>query len=86
MILQELSRECTGTGIKSAHIQMGLQRENLNFALNRSCWTLSKPNLTLEYAVLYTWGAGANEPCQTLASSLSVAQIIYKLDNSTTDA
>lgn len=54
MILQELSREYdTGTGVKSAHIQMGFQRENLCFALNWSSWTISRPNLTLEYVMVY---------------------------------
>lgn len=86
IILQELNREHDiGTGVQSAHIQMGFQRESLSFALNGSSWTISRPNLTLEYAMLYTCGAGANELCQTPASSLSVAQIIYKLGNSTTD-
>lgn len=65
---------------------MGFQRDGLSFALNGSGWTISRPNLTLEYAALYMCGAGVNEPCQTLASSLSVAQIIYTLGNSTTDA
>lgn len=87
IILQELSREYDiGTGVQSAHIQMGFKRENFSFALNESSWTVSRLSLTLEYAMLYTCDADANEPCQTLASFLSVVQIIYKLGNSTTDA
>lgn len=71
MIFQDLSREYyIGTGTQSAHIQMGFQRENFSFALNGSSWTISRPNLTLGYATFYTCGARANEPCQTIASSL----------------
>lgn len=87
MILLELSREYdTGTDVQSAHVQPDFLREGLSFVLNGSCWTIFRPSLTLESAMLYSCGARASEPCQTLAISASVAQIISKPDNSTTDA
>lgn len=71
---------------QSAHIQTVFLREVLSFVLNGSYWTVSRPNLTLEFGMLYSCGVCANEPCQTLGISASVTQIISKLDNSTTDA